>query len=204
MSAWTEKCIYAGNVAIRYTRESQYIAGKKFEYPVAIDVEEKDIGGTPKGQLTDAVIAFCEAVEEAGYYICVYANPNWLDNHLEAERLRAYDLWLAHWDVPNPSRDCGIWQYTSNGAINGIDGRADMDVAYKDYTEIMKTAGLNGYSKSDAQPYGCIHEVTKGESPWSLADKYLGDGRRYKEIVALNSLLTEVLYVGQKIKIPNK
>ena len=182
------------------------IAGKQFDYPVAVDVEEASIIPAGKSQLTDAVIAFCEMVEDAGYYICVYANPSWLNNHLDSARLTPYDLWLAHWDIPEPSRDCGMWQYTSSGTVAGITGRVDMNTSYKDYPAIIKSAGLNGYAASAPKDpdYQCIHTVTAGQSPWLLADMYLGDGSRYPEIIAFNNLKTATLYIGQHVKIPNR
>lgn len=48
------------------------------------------------------------------------------------------------------------------------------------------------------------HTVRKGESLWAIAQKYLGSGRRYKEIKSLNSLKSDIIYVGQVLKIPLK
>lgn len=49
-----------------------------------------------------------------------------------------------------------------------------------------------------------VYTVVKGDSLWSIAKKYLGDGGRYPEIVKLNNLKTTVLRIGQKLTIPNK
>ena len=38
----------------------------------------------------------------------------------------------------------------------------------------------------------------------TIAKKYLGNGSRYKEIVSLNGLKSNVIYSGMKLKIPNK
>lgn len=52
----------------------------------------------------------------------------------------------------------------------------------------------------------CItHTVVMGDTPWALAVKYLGDGTRYPEIMALNGLAKDAtLIVGQVLKIPPK
>ena len=46
----------------------------------------------------------------------------------------------------------------------------------------------------------CVH----GDTLWAIAKKYLGNGSRYKEIVSLNGLKSNVIYSGMKLKIPNK
>ncbi len=49
-----------------------------------------------------------------------------------------------------------------------------------------------------------IHTVVHGDTLWAIAKKYLGSGSRYKEIVSLNGLTSNVIYSGMKLKIPNK
>lgn len=45
--------------------------------------------------------------------------------------------------------------------------------------------------------------VVKGDSLWGIAQKLLGSGTRYPEIVKLNGLSSNIIYSGQKLKIPN-
>ena len=49
-----------------------------------------------------------------------------------------------------------------------------------------------------------IYIVRQGDTLWAIAKKYLGNGSRYKEIVSLNGLKSNVIYSGMKLKIPNK
>ena len=44
--------------------------------------------------------------------------------------------------------------------------------------------------------------VKKNDNLWNIAKDELGDGMRYPEIVALNHLKTDVLQIGQVLKIP--
>lgn len=46
------------------------------------------------------------------------------------------------------------------------------------------------------------HTVVKGDNLYNLAQTYMGDGNKYKQIIALNSLKSNVLKVGQILKIP--
>jgi N-acetylmuramoyl-L-alanine amidase CwlA len=49
-----------------------------------------------------------------------------------------------------------------------------------------------------------VYTVKHGDTLWAIAHKYLGKGLRYNEIVKLNGLKTNVIYTGQKLKMPKK
>lgn len=67
----------------------------------------------------------------------------------------------------------------------------------------VKTSALAVAVAKPAENY-CIHTVVHGDTLWAIAKKYLGNGSRYKEIVSLNGLKSNVIYSGMKLKIPNK
>lgn len=46
--------------------------------------------------------------------------------------------------------------------------------------------------------------VQKGDSLWGIAQKLLGSGARYPEIMSLNGLSSTAIYPGQVLKIPPK
>lgn len=124
------------------------IGGRQFEYPLCFDIEDESLKKISKKILTDNVIAFCRGLEEKGYYAAVYCNTDWLKNHLEYDRLKDIDLWLAHWGQnPDMRFKKGMWQHSATGCISGIKGDVDLDIAYKNYPEIIKSAGLNNFGK---------------------------------------------------------
>lgn len=126
------------------------VKGKQFEYPLCYDVEDDQILGCSRKTLTDNVIEFCGGLEKAGYYSAVYCNVDWLNNRLDCEFLERFDLWLADWrQKPDTRAKRGIWQYYDKGHIVGIDGNVDLDIAYKNYPEIIKSRGLNGFGGMD-------------------------------------------------------
>ncbi|MDO5151733.1 MAG: LysM peptidoglycan-binding domain-containing protein [Eubacteriales bacterium] len=67
----------------------------------------------------------------------------------------------------------------------------------------VKTSALAVAGAATAETYR-IHTVAHGDTLWAIAKKYLGNGSRYKEIVSLNGLTSNVIYSGMKLKIPNK
>ena len=126
------------------------IKGYQFEYPVAFDIEDASQMNLGKTRITDIIMAFCERVQAAGYYVSVYTNLDWITNRIDMNRVKVFDIWLAQWnDKPTYTGNFGMWQYTSKGVVSGISGNVDMDIAYLDYPQIIKGAGLNGYAKDN-------------------------------------------------------
>ena len=123
------------------------IAGKTFEMPVALDLE----GTKPedKDGATIATIAFCKIMEAAGYYAMIYGGDIFsFNDRLNLGELDEFDKWVARYgSEPQYVKEYGIWQYSSTDYIDGItENTVDKDVAYKNYPEIIKNAGLNGFS----------------------------------------------------------
>lgn len=143
---------YAKNVQ-QAREEAAYclslIKGKTFEFPICYDVEDDSQKDLSKDEISDMVTAFCETLENAGYYVAVYMNLSWLNTKVREDIFKKYDIWLAHWTKEtNFARPYGLWQYTSGGTVDGIKGRVDQNYAYKNYPNIMKVNGLNGYKKN--------------------------------------------------------
>jgi hypothetical protein len=49
-----------------------------------------------------------------------------------------------------------------------------------------------------------VYIVVKGDSLWKIAAETLGNGARYKEIKLLNGLPSNLIFAGQKLKMPKK
>lgn len=119
------------------------LAGKTFEYPVAFDIEEQ----RSLVNASELCLAFCSELEKAGYYTAIYSFKAALENNINAAVKAKYDVLLSHVNVTKSSYtgNYGIWQYSWVGKIDGVSGDVDLDYAYKNYPEIIKNAGLNGF-----------------------------------------------------------
>ena len=124
------------------------IRGKQFEYPIYFDIEDPSLQNLGKQVLTDIVLTWCGKVQSAGYYVGIYANPDWFTGKLDLERLKGFDKWLAHWvSVPKWKNEFGgLWQYGLT-QVNGCSGEIDGDYSYRDYEKTIKSLGLNGFKK---------------------------------------------------------
>ena len=107
----------------------------KVDYPIFIDTEGAGGDGRADGldveTRTLVCEAFCRTIENAGYTAGVYGSRNWYNNRLETKRLDNYFIWLAEYrSVPLYKGYYQMWQYTSKGKIDGIDGDVDMNIYY--------------------------------------------------------------------------
>ena len=106
------------------------------DYPIFIDTEGAGGDGRADGldveTRTLVCEAFCRTIENAGYRAGVYASRNWYNNRLTVDRLDDYYIWLAEYrSVPLYQGYYQMWQYTSKGKVDGIEGRVDMNIAYE-------------------------------------------------------------------------
>lgn len=85
---------------------------------------------------TSIVNAFCERVQNRGYYGMVYANKSMLENQLNASEISSkYLVWLANYtNQTSYGGNYRFWQYSSTGSVPGISGNVDMDVWYDNGT----------------------------------------------------------------------
>jgi len=136
-------------------------------------------------------------------------------------------VWVAHYEVSKTTYkgQYGIWQKSSTGKVKGIDGNVDLNECYIDYPAEIKKAGRNGFEKvtvpapapnkktekpvakpvaKPAEPAYIDYTVKRGDTLWDIAAKYLGDGRKYKQIMYASGITSETIYPKQKLKIPRK
>lgn len=129
---------YAQNVEMAKSEAAhtlRLLKGKRPLYGVWYDVEDSTL---PSGdEIIDNIIAYCDAVQGAGYYCGIYSFLYWLETRLNSPRLAAYDKWVAQWnDTLDYAGNAGMWQFTSSGVLNGK--RFDMNRAFRDYPAIIR------------------------------------------------------------------
>lgn len=140
-----------------------------FTYPIAFDLEDPKQQSLGKTILTNMIIAFGDIIEKAGYWCSLYSNLNWLTNILDDTKLTRFDHWVAQWASACTYKNkdiMGMWQSSSTGKVNGINGNVDTDVAYKDYPTIIKQNKLNGFTSATQKPVvPVVNTPTTSEKP---------------------------------------
>ncbi len=134
-----------------------WIAGKKLEYPVYFDLEDPQTHGSmEKEALSEIALAFLDELAKDGWLVGLYSCLSWLTYKIDTERVCAqYECWMAQYlhsgtfDIYDRYDEVyGMWQYSSTGSVEGIDGGVDLNVCFKDYPSICKQYGFNGYAAS--------------------------------------------------------
>ncbi|MCH5316195.1 MAG: hypothetical protein J1E81_09790, partial [Eubacterium sp.] len=115
--------------------------------PVAYDLEDKLISNyfstandKGKAQITKNMVAFCNAIRDAGYTPMVYANLNWFTNYIDIKTAvdNNYKLWYAYWPNKIPTEFlqpqigstgyyADMWQYAEGVKATG---EPDKNVMY--------------------------------------------------------------------------
>ena len=99
------------------------------------------------------------------------------------------------------------WVKVKNWFVHSVSGnRAVINKSEDGKNSIMSPVKVSDLALVNAKPTEIyrIHTVVHGDTLWAIAQKYLGKGNRYTEIVKLNGLKSNVIYSGMKLKIPNK
>lgn len=88
-----------------------------------------------RSERTEIAVAFCESIKNAGYTPGVYASKSFFYDNLDYSRLKGYQIWVAHYTQGKTDfkHDYRMWQYTSNGTVNGISGKTDLNISLYDY-----------------------------------------------------------------------
>lgn len=91
--------------------------GRSFDMPVVVDVENQS--RAKKSEITAATKAFCDTMEQAGYYCSIYASDiSGFKETMDVSKLTAYDKWVAKYSTHEPTyvKQYGMWQF--GGSVN--------------------------------------------------------------------------------------
>lgn len=115
----------------------------KATYPIYLDIEDASLeidSMTPK-RFADLAEIYCTEMEKAGYKAGVYANYEFWTTHLTDSRFDQWYRWVAQYNsVSYYKNPYDMWQYTSEGVIDGIAGKVDANIL------LARSCSLAGHS----------------------------------------------------------
>ena len=116
-------------------------------WPIVLDIEDAASATARTAELsqqarTDHAIAFCETVKASGYTPMLYCNIRWFIEKLDITRITDYDKWFAqYFRKPFFPYAFQVWQYSSTGRIDGIEGNVDYNISFVDYGNLPEETG---------------------------------------------------------------
>lgn len=107
------------------------INGKQLDMPVYYDMEYiPAINQLDSSEYTNMAVNFCNTIRDAGYKSGVYASASVFDYPLNFDTIRPnYSVWNAEWSSFR-TVDCDVWQFTSEGSVDGIYGNVDLSYIF--------------------------------------------------------------------------
>lgn len=112
----------------------KWLNGRKLQLPVYFDIEDDSQKNLGRNTLNEMCKAFCNKIEQAGYWAGIYSNKYWATSIISGAELgKRYTYWIAQYSSScTYTGDYAIWQYSSSGKVNGINGNVDMNKMVKD------------------------------------------------------------------------
>ncbi len=113
----------------------------KISYPLAIDIgfilnDTSRIEDLTKAEKTEIIRTFADTVKEAGFNCVIHADKEFLIKEIDLSKFSDVDIWLDNdGDLPDYPYAFTMWEYASNGTVNGISGPADLTISFIDYTQ---------------------------------------------------------------------
>lgn len=118
--------------------EAEYVMkqlqGYNLQMPIACDVEDIDDGvgrmdNLSVSQRSRNAAVFCQTIKDAGYDAMIYCNMYYEAYKLDLELLSVFPIWYADYNrYPQTPYHFAVWQYTSSGRVDGIDGNVDLNI----------------------------------------------------------------------------
>ena len=144
--------------------------------------------------VNDVIKQVRRIIEIAGFKFGIYANYNWVKNYIKPQENDL--IWLAQWEVLQPSLDCDIWQYTDCTIIN--DRVFDANKIMSDRISLKKEnkEEKKEQKKEDTVKY---HTIEWGDTLSEIAIKY---NTTIDKLVELNNIENpNSIYAGDKLRV---
>ncbi len=157
-------------------------------YPLVVDIEDADKYKSKRGMTIKDEIPVIQAFKDVvGDDLMLYCNLSYYNTLHKASPtlISSLDLWLAHWGVNEPGAKCDIWQYSSDGKVNGSSSRTDMDKCYTDYTGASKpVASSTTIKKGQTVTLTANMKVRTGAGTscrWKKRSELTADGKKHSQ-----------------------
>lgn len=114
------------NVRNAQLRKDEIIIWCDLEYDTITHAKRQHGINLSNQDIKEITVAFCNEILKAGYRVGLYTNLDYARNRYGIDFIKNYDIWLADY-TGGADIDCLYQQYTSEGQVDGINGKVDMN-----------------------------------------------------------------------------
>lgn len=120
------------------------IKGYEITYPVVFDweivgEESARTNSISSEKLNECAAVFCNTVAHGGYIPMIYSVKRMALLKYDLSELAGFDFWLAEYrDEPEFPYEFTMWQYASDGRVDGIEGEVDLNMSFVDYSKVRR------------------------------------------------------------------
>lgn len=120
----------------------EWTNGYSIDYPVvyvnqAGNKDSKRVDALSKNDRTMVARYFLNACKDSGFIPVLSGNKKFLIKDIDLSKIMGdYDVWLLQPDIdlPDYPYKFTMWQYSTNGTIDGISGYVSFDISFVDYS----------------------------------------------------------------------
>lgn len=162
------------------------VKNKTFDFPLFIDVETTPTSA--KATVTTGVNIFCNYLRKKGYKSGVYASAvSGFVERIDVKYLNpCVYKWVASYSY-KPSAvgsEYCLWQKSSTGRVNGINGNVDINECYVDFKSAKTTPANKALTIDDI--HNKYYEIYKRYASDVISGKYGNGTERKNKLVSLN------------------
>ena len=120
------------------------IENYEITYPVVFDweivgEESARTNDISSEKLNECAAVFCNTIARGGYIPMIYSVKRMALLKYDLSKLAGFDFWLAEYrEEPEFPYEFTMWQYASDGKVNGIEGEVDLNMSFVDYSKVRR------------------------------------------------------------------
>ena len=120
------------------------IVNYEITYPVVFDweivgEESARTNDISSEKLNECAAVFCNTIARGGYIPMIYSVKRMALLKYDLSELAGFDFWLAEYrEEPEFPYEFTMWQYASDGKVNGIEGEVDLNMSFVDYSKVRR------------------------------------------------------------------
>ena len=142
-------------------------------YPVAYDAETFDQGRLQNidySTISNNILTFTETIGSYGYDTMVYSYHDAFIYKLDMGKFDGKLIWLSHFSpTTGYNGNFNMWQYTSEGHVDGITTKVDLNISYFKYVDNEEDVTINpNYKHANDIPVTLIDDSIKTTSKTTL------------------------------------